>query len=54
MTVYPDATYEVIKDVDTNLPYFGSDIGFMVETKRLIFLLIISMPVKTYILSFIV
>lgn len=33
MTVYPDATYEVIKDVDTNLPYFGSDIGFMVETK---------------------
>ena len=33
MTSYPDATYEVIKDVDTNLPYFGSDIGFMVETK---------------------
>jgi hypothetical protein len=33
MTVYPEATYEVVKDIDTNLPYFGSDIGFMVETK---------------------
>ncbi len=30
--VYPDATYEIVKDVN-NLPYFESDAGAMVYTK---------------------
>jgi len=31
--VCPDATYEVIKNPQTNLPYFESDCGVMVYTK---------------------